>query len=252
LTNSGQGYLLNEDNTKLMQHYNAEIINEVKFLRKLGKTYHEIKTILKMHIPKATMATWCRGIPMDQKYYDKVYKLNTDRLSIARNKAIEANRVKRCKFLEELKVKNFPIASQVCQFETAKIALSMLCLGEASKYKTGSGHFCLGNSNPKIIQLFLELLKKTYDYNPEKVRCTVQCRADQNTEVLETYWQEVTGIPKQKFYKSRIDKRTIGIPTLRSDYYGVLKVDYLNTKVQLDLECLAELVYNEVINGPKV
>ncbi len=107
----------------------------------------------------------------------------------------------------------------------------------------------MGNSDPRIIILFLNLLKHCFPFDPEKVRCTVQCRADQDIPALEAYWQKVTGIPQKYFYKSRIDLRTVGKPTLKPGYKGVLKVDYLNRKVQLELESLADLIYNRVLLG---
>lgn len=73
------------------------------------------------------------------------------------------------------------------------------------------------------------------------------CRADQNIQDLESYWQVVTGIPREYFYKAQIDSRTIGKPTKKSGYKGVLRIDYFDTKMQLDLESLADLVYNEIL-----
>lgn len=139
------------------------------------------------------------------------------------------------------------IAELVKSKKVAKIVLSILCLGEASKYRPRGSIFSLGNTDPRIIILFLDLLKKCFDFKIEKVRCTVQCRVDQNTEELEEYWQKITGIPKKYFYASRIDPRTIGKPTKKPGYMGVLKVDYSSTETQLDLESLAYLIYNEVL-----
>jgi hypothetical protein len=64
----------------------------------------------------------------------------------------------------------------------------------------------------------------------------------------------VTKVPKKLFYKTQIDPRTIGKPTRKIGYKGVLRVDYFDTKVQLDLESLADLVYNQLqsMNGPEV
>ena len=72
------------------------------------------------------------------------------------------------------------------------------------------------------------------------------CRADQNIEELEKYWQGKTGIPKKQFYKARFDIRSVGKPTKKEGYKGVLKVDYINTKIQLELESLANLIYNQL------
>jgi hypothetical protein len=74
----------------------------------------------------------------------------------------------------------------------------------------------------------------------------VQCRADQNIEELEKFWLDITKIPKKQFYKAQIDPRTVGKPTLNKNYKGVLKVDYFDTRIQLELESLANLVYNQL------
>ena len=57
---------------------------------------------------------------------------------------------------------------------------------------------------------------------------------------------------KRLFYKPLVDPRTKGKPTKKSNYRGVLKVDYFSTRVQLELESLADLVYNQVHLGPEV
>ena len=122
----------------------------------------------------------------------------------------------------------------------------MLCLGEASKYKSKNTAFNLGSSDQRIIIIFISLLKTCFDFKLEKIRCTVQCRADQNVESLEKYWIGITGIPKRLFYKAQIDPRTINKLTKNKDYKGVLRVNYLDTRVQLELESLSQLIYNKL------
>lgn len=93
-------------------------------------------------------------------------------------------------------------------------------------------------------------MSQCFDIEPEKYRCTVQCRADQDTQKLEDFWQKITRIPKTQFYPPLIDPRTIGKPTKKPSYKGVLNVYYLNTTVQLELETLYDLVYNQLLKGP--
>ena len=144
--------------------------------------------------------------------------------------------------MSRLKKANLPIADLIANYESAKIALSMFCLGEVSKYKSTKS-FNLGNSDPRI---FIALLKACFDFNLEKIRCTAQCRADQDIKDLEKFWQQVTGVPKRLFYKARSDPRTVGKSTKKKDCKEVLRVDYLDNKVQLDLESLSDLIYNRV------
>lgn len=230
-----------------MRRYNEALIQQAIRLRSEGQTYAEIRHTLNLKIPKGTFYSWFKNIVLSKDYYSKIAKLNRDHLKKVRLIAIETNRVKRQNFLSSLDKINLTIVDSIRNPETAKIALAMLCLGEASKYKSKTTAFNLGNSDPRIIIIFISLLKFCFDFKLEKVRCTVQCRADQNVEELERFWQSVTGVPKRLFYKTRIDPRTIGKPTKKIDYKGVLRVNYLDTKVQLELESLSNLIYNKLL-----
>ncbi len=229
-----------------MKRYSLEVKNKVKSLRSSGNTYSEIRKKIGINFPKSTLSGLCKGVVLPADYVDKVGKINFENLSRARSGAWAVNKIKREKFLESLDRINEPIALKVREKSVAKVALAMLCLGEATKYGTGSA-FSLGSSNPKIIILFLFWLKQCFDFKEEKVRCTVQCRADQDVPELEKYWQNITGFPKHLFYQARIDPRTVGKPTRKLGYKGVLKIDYFDTKVQLELESLVKLVYNKAI-----
>lgn len=228
-----------------MRRYNEDLIQEAIRLRSEGQTYTEIRQTLSLEIPKSTLHSWFKDIILPKDYYSKIAKLNIEHLINARRAAIEANKIKRKDFLSGLDKINLTIAGSIHNHETAKIALAMLCLGEASKYKPRRS-FNLGSSDPRIIIIFLALLKKCFNYQQIKVRCTVQCRADQDIKELEKFWLDVTKIPKTQFYKAQIDPRTVGKPTLKRNYKGVLKIDYLDIKIQLELESLANLVYNNL------
>lgn len=229
---------------QFVSRYPSEIIQKARNLRKLGKTYGEIRQRLKLLIPKSTLSEWCKNVNLPKNYSKRIADLNLNNLNKGRLIAQEINKIKREEFFREIEQKNLPISLVIKNPEAAKIALAMLCLGEARKYTPKGGTFSLGSSDPRIITIFLELLKTCFNFNLEKVRCTVQCRADQNVEILEKFWISVTDIPKRLFYKARIDPRTIGKPTKKKDYKGVLRVDYFDTKVHLELESLAQLIYN--------
>lgn len=227
------------------------MIEEVRRLRSLGGTYGEIRHTLQLKIPKSTLSEWCKTISLPEEYLNRIKQLNVNNLNKGRLIALEVNRIKREKYLKEIRESNFPVSQLINDLDSAKIALAMLCLGEASKYSLKTRSFSLGSSDSRIIVIFLELLKKCFRFDLEKVRCTVQCRADQNIQMLEEYWLNVTKIPRRLFYKALIDPRTKGKPTKKLDYKGVLRVDYFDTKVQLELECLADLVYNKLAHkGP--
>jgi hypothetical protein len=215
---------------------------QVVELRKEGKTYGEIQSILGKKIAKSTLSYWCRNIPLPPNYRSRVVDLVLVGLQKSRAYALVKKREIKEKNHEDLVEKYQPLKKLMDDEQVAMIALSMLCLGEASK----TNNLYLGSSDIRIIRLFVGLLKRCFDFDLEKVRCTVQCRADQDIEKLEEYWIHETGIPKRLFYKTRIDPRTIGRATLKSDYKGVLKVDYFNSQIQKTLKVLYNLLVETV------
>ena len=224
--------------------YSSELIFRIRQLRSQGKTYGEIKKAVDIYVPKSSLSYICANVLLPKEYALRIKELNTATLGKGRRIAVEVNKIKREHFLQTIKNDNIPLAKHIKSIDVGKIALAMLCLGEASKYNPQTSRsFNLGNSDKRIIILFLGLLRQCFPFDMEKVRATVQCRADQDVPSLEEYWQQETRIPKRLFYKALIDPRTKGKPTKNLKYHGVLRVDYFDIKIQLELECLADLLY---------
>ena len=102
-------------------------------LRKLGKSYREICTILSAIIPKSTLATWFKGIPVtiNDKEQNRINNLN--HLNSIRPIAHDALRKRRAEYLTDLLVSNIHLKNLVDDKDVAKIALAMLYLGEGGK-----------------------------------------------------------------------------------------------------------------------
>jgi len=209
-------------------------------LRKKGKTYSEIETMTGVAIPKSTLASWCKDIQTPDGYKSKIRQLNLKNLKKARQLAILANKKKQEKLFKALLAKNQFLVKYLDK-NVCKLLLSILYLGEGAKYK-GTRSLRLGSSSAMIIRLYLKLLTKCFSVSKEKFRVTIQCRADQDIKNLEKFWGLVTNISRSQFYKTRIDKRTIGKKTLKRGYKGVCVIDYFDTKIQLEIELLAKQI----------
>ena len=211
-------------------------------LRKSGKTYGEIVRALEQGIPKSTLSTWFEEIYLtgeEKKIIDKKIIENC-RKGMEVQKII--NKEKRKKYLKAIIIRNKHLPKIFNNIDVKKIALSMLYLGEGTKgLKRGSLRF--GNSDTFIIDLFLNLMRKCYKIDEKKFRCTVLCRADQDTKELERFWQKITKISKVQFYKTRIDPRTIGKPTKKLDYKGVCVIDYFSADIFLDLMKIPNIIF---------
>jgi len=209
-------------------------------LRKTGKTYGEIKRIIGKPIPKSTLSHWFKKITITNNIQEKLSKKIEKNIEKARKKAFITNRLKREKYIEEVRDRVRHLSIGLKNKDNAKIALAMLFWGEGSKIPRGC--LMLGNSDPVFINSFLTLLRYCYDIDESKFRCTFQGRADQNIKQLEKFWSGITKIPLSQFYKARIDPRTIGKPTLKLDYKGVCRIEYFSGDIFMELKQIISVV----------
>lgn len=214
--------------------------NSVISLRKEGKTYNEIRAVLNVQIPKSTLSCWCKSTKLTEEQKERIGQIIKKNTEKSREAALIANRAKRKKYLKSVRNRVIYCDYLINDRNVAKIALSMLYLGEGSKNPKSCMSF--GNSNPKIIKIFLHLLRYCYNIDESKFRCTLQCRADQDILKLENYWLQITKIPKPQFYKARIDKRTIGKPTKKVNYKGVCRIDYFSSDIRVELDQIIEVI----------
>jgi len=64
----------------------------------------------------------------------------------------------------------------------------------------------LANSDPKIIKIFLSMLRNIYRVDEKKIRVLLYCHSNQNPKRLINYWSKLTNIPINHFTKPYIRK----------------------------------------------
>lgn len=209
-------------------------------LRKSGKTYSEIIQRLNFIVPKSTLSGWFKNIKLSETQNKRIKEKILKGWAKARRVAIETNKIKRERYLKGVEERILHLTDKLKNKDTAKIALAMLYLGEGSKDPRRGLMF--GNSNPTVIKLFLKLLRYCYKIDENKFRCTVQCRADQNTKALEIFWSKITKISPAKFYKTQIDYRTVGKPSKKVEYKGVCRINYFSNDIAYELKDIIEVI----------
>lgn len=207
----------------------------VQSMRLNGKTFSQINNELGLEIPKSTMSDWCRDLVLEGRFLEKLENSKLDSL----RSAWDSNAKKRKLYLESLFKKNETINEKLLDKQVMKLLLAMLFWGEGSK---SGGRLTFANSDPNMVKFYLKLLRKAYKTDESKFRCTLQCRADQDVEKLEVFWSNITDIPKNKFYKARIDRRTIGKITKKFDYKGVCVLDYFSADIFNELKVITQIV----------
>lgn len=219
---------------------NTKLREKAVDLRKNGKTYSEIQNILGVKIPKGTLSYWLKSVILSERHKIRIQKCVLNNIHKARPLAIAVNKEKRRCYLAVLWKKNIHLKELFVDKNIAKAALAMLYWGEGAKSRSGSVLF--GNSDPHMIKIFLKLLKIVYDADLKKLRCTVQCRADQDVGYLRRFWSKTTNIPLSQFLKTQIDPRTIGKKTKKKGYKGVCRIDYYSADVYNELSTIIQIL----------
>jgi len=217
-----------------MVPYSQQVIQQAQELRRQGFTYREICHRLNHEIPKGTLSYWLKNISLPLAYYGRLQKSRITNIQIAQT----ANKQLLDYRLHTLRAKNIHLIHYIDR-SIGKLILATLYWCEGNKYPS-SRNLKFGNSDPNMIKLFLALLRSCYRLNESKFRLTLQCRADQDPTSLIHYWARLTQIPPTQHYQSRIDRRSIGKPTLKQHYKGVCVIDYLDTNLQCELQFLGE------------
>lgn len=223
-----------------MRIYSKDIKQRARRLRSKGWSFGEISQ--KMKIPKNTISGWLKDILLTEKQKERIRQKIIDSGVIGRPLAIEANRKKVEKWKREVRqrVKHYgQLAHKNPEIE--KLICGILYLCEGAKYPSTR---CLifGNTDPIMIRYFLNLLRKSFSINTERLRCRVMYRWDQDIDELNKYWSGITGIPLHHFFKTSPDKRTKGKPTLKNNYKGVCSIQYPNTSLQFELQSIGEAI----------
>jgi len=223
-----------------MKTYSKSIKQQARKLRGKGWSLGEIS--LKMKISKNTISGWVRSIQLTPKQRKRIKNKIIASGAIGRPIAAKKLREKIELWKEEIRNKvKYIEEDTLIDPEIAKIICGLLYLCEGSKYPSSKA-MTFGNADPKLIVAFLNLLRKYFHIREDKLRCRIMPRWDQDIDKLQRFWSKITKIPLRNFYKTRADRRTKGIKTMRKDYRGVCAVMYCDTALQFELQCIGERV----------
>ena len=96
----------------------------------------------------------------------------------------------------------------------------------------------LTNTNPDIIKLFLEFLRKDIGIHEPRLKLQLQIHEGDNQEDLEAYWARVTQIPTDRFTKTIVRPRgnKIGKST------GTCKIRYCDKETYMKIHFLLKKI----------
>lgn len=209
-----------------MFRYTKEKDKAIK-LRKTGHSYSEI--LRKVFVAKSTLSEWFKDVGLSKRQKQKI----TEKRILAAKKG---GLIKKKQRLERIRLINKETSKDIKFISKRELLLLGIALywAEGSKEKSyypGSG-LQFGNSDPKMIVVFLEWLKSVGVKRDRIIfEIYIHENSKNNVKIVRKYWSKVTGFSLKNF--NRVYYKKHKIKTNRKNtgdlYYGGLRVKVSNS-----------------------
>lgn len=185
-------------------------------LRTQGVSMGEIAETL--GVAKSSVSYWVRDVPLTS---EQRIRLNRNGHSID---AIEKRRIARLANTKKRRQKLMAVAAK----EVPTLAQDVLwCIGVALYWGEGGKTqqtARLANSDPAIIKLAMRFFRETCNVPEEKFRGHVHTFSHTNAKKAEEYWSNISGMPRNRFYKTYIKQSSASKQKRNTLPYGTFQV----------------------------
>ncbi len=220
--------------------------NKALGLRKLGKSYNEIKASL--GVPKSTLSEWLKS----STWSNKVKKDLTEKAK--RNHTVQLRRLGAIRNAHLAKLYRQARHEAKEEFEYFKfhpLFISGVALYWGEGAKTARGILRIGNTDPGMILLFVKFLEKICGIPKKEIKAHILLYPDLDAENCKNFWSQKSSLPIKNFNKCV----TIhGRHKTRRLPYGVCYITvcstYLTEKMNVWLTILPkELIKESIVRG---
>lgn len=164
-------------------------------LRDAGYSYNMIQE--KLGISKSTLSNWFR----DRPFTPNRQVLN--RIQYGPIKSAEKSHNKKVTEIEELLKIGVSEVGKLTKRDLWLLGLGIY-IGEGTK---SFDNVRLANADPMVIKVAIRWFKEVIGLSNKNISIRLHLYPDTKEQVCVKYWQNITKLPKQSFYKSHIDNR---------------------------------------------
>lgn len=213
---------------------------QARALRRAGLSLQEISERLHHRVPRSTLQGWVRDIPLTLDQQARLRQRIREGGRKGRLRAQMLREERKRQEQEDLRRKAKELIQDAPEQVIALLIALGLYLGEGAKARDS---FCLGNSDPRIICLWQECLRRSFEIDQDRWAAQLMLSDGMDEEVVRSFWSEITGIPISRFHRSSFRR---GKPRkIRSGYKGVCLVHYFDLKIRRFLDALFDVILEQ-------
>ena len=190
-------------------------------LRERGRSIKEITKTL--NVSKGSVSVWCRDIKLTKK---QIARLDEKQLKGGYKGRMKGARIQRKKYLKkvtELEKEGFNQIKKLSKKDIL-IAGTALYWGEGNRKWHISGFV---NSDPRRIKFMIFWFKNVLEIDKNRLSLRVGINQIHKNRIkkVEKYWSKITGIPKNQFTKTILQKvKNKKVYKNHDNYYGTLHI----------------------------
>jgi len=211
-----------------MSNTNSTNENQAIKLRKQGKSYNEIKSVL--NIPKSTLSNWLKDLPLSKKIKNK----NVAKTKLVWSKNItEFNKKRAIKYQTELKETIKKYSTEVSKINKKSLFWIGLSLFWAEGGKREKWMLRFTNSDPEMIKAMMRFYREICHVEENKIRLCIHLHPNISDKNAKKFWSELTNISINQFWKSQVNisKSSLGKRPKDRLPYGTLHVIILDSNL---------------------
>jgi transposase-like protein len=185
-------------------------------------------------VPKSTLSYWVssQGTVRDTSKQ----KAHLELARAASAASLRAKKVARLN-LAVKSAQEIGAALSIEQTEIGKSLLAMLYWAEGGKQ---DGNMKFTNTDPDLVYLFLELLRKHYQIDESRLHVALLVHPYHNQGEVIDFWSDKLKINKSQFWKVYIKPRSGLRKEYRRNFYGICNVHYASCAIQRELIALGK------------
>ncbi len=181
--------------------------NQARDLRAQGWTLTEISEAV--GCSKASASKWCRDVELDEKVLEQRRRSRF----LAGNEGARRrgpNKLQRRKAaeIEEMRIAGLDVVGRLNERDLMMVGIALYA-GEGSKTP---GEVRFANSDPRMISMFVEWMRRCFGISPETMRLRLYLHEGLDLDAANQFWSDLTGIPRERF---RRPYRAVPDPSIR-------------------------------------
>lgn len=205
-------------------------------LRKKGFSFREISKKLK--ISKSTASLWLGDVELSAEAKDRIQSLS----EAGRKNAAKTvkNRIER----EDLEIlKRVKESVENCSMSKSDLKVVCALLYWCEGGKTDKAKLSFINSNPKLVEYFIDTFRKAFDIDEKRFRALIHLHEYHDIHQQTKFWSNLTRIPKKQFSKP-YNKPNTG-KQKKNGYQGCISVRYYGRKIRQEMMFLIDEISKE-------